>query len=415
MAAFDDALILDAPGALVLALVLSLGFLAALVSAGTEKPLRRYYGFLLAFGATMSVAALADNLGILWASVEATTLASALLVGHHGTKQATEAAWKYLVLSSAGIMIAFVATLLLVAAAIGTGEATLSAVELGRRGHRLDRELVRAVFVLVVIGYGTKAGLVPMHFWLADAHSQAPSPVSALLSGVLLSCALLAVDRVRRVAIAAGGDVPWLLLGFAALTVVVGGLLVFGARDYKRLLAHSSVENMGLAAFALGIGTPIAVAGAYLHIVAHGVAKALAFFSAGRIQHHTGTREIARTKDLLRRAPVAGGGLLLGFVALAGVPLFAPFVSKVVIVSAAVRTAPWGATVPVLVGLVLAFLGFARHAAVMFPAEGAASERFTEPWHVLAALVVLATVTVALGIGAFALVGGPLAAAGGGP
>lgn len=401
--AFGGLLRLDAPGAIVLLLVLTLGFLAALVSSQTETRQRRFYALLLAFIASMTLAAVSDNLGILWASIEATTLASAPLVGHRRNQQATEAAWKYLILASTGITIAFAGTIVLASAARGAGAATLSWSLLLAQAPAMDAGLVRLAGVLAVVGYGTKAGLVPFHFWLPDAHSQAPSPVSGLLSGVLLACSLLALDRFLRIGRAAGGSTDAIVLVLGAVTVLAGGLMVLGARNYKRMLAHHSAENMGLVAFALALGTPLALAGAYFHIVAHGVAKSMAFFAAGRIHHHYGSQLISEVKGALARAPAAGRGLLMGVLALIGVPLMAPFTSKVIILSAAVSTGPWPLTAMVVVGLALAFVGGMHHASELMGAPtgesaGPPLPPAREPWTVVGAFALLAAANVLLGL-----------------
>lgn len=393
---------LDAPGALVLLLVLTLGSLAALVSSQTEQRVRRFYVLLLAFTATMTLATIADNLGILWASIEATTLSSALLVGIRRNQEATEAAWKYVILSTTGITIAFLATLLLALASRDAGAMSLSWTSLMAQAPTLDPNLVRLAFVLALVGYGTKAGLIPLHFWLPDAHSEAPSPVSALLSGVLLSCALLALDRFARIGRAAHFHLDGLLVTFGAVSVLVGGLLVFGARNYKRMLAHHSVENMGLVAFGMGLGTPLAMAGAYLHILTHGLAKSLAFFSAGRIHHHTGSKMVADVHGLLQRTPAAGRGLCIGLLALVGAPLFGPFTSKMMLLSAGVQEGVWVATLAVLLGLLFAFVGALSHIAHMVspaaetPTPGDPPVR--EPWSVPVALGILIVGNLVLGL-----------------
>lgn len=413
---FNGMLRLDGPASVVLLLVLGLGFLAALVSSQTEEWPRRFYALLLAFTGTMALAATADNLGLLWASIEATTLSSALLVGHHRTRQATEAAWKYLILSSTGILFAFVATLVLLLASRDAGGATLSWSQLMTEAHTFDPGLVRLALVLAIVGYGTKAGLVPYHFWLPDAHSEAPSPVSGLLSGVLLSCALLALDRFIRLARAADEPMTGLLFTFGVLSVVVGGALILAARTFKRMLAYSSVENMGLVAFALGVGTPLALAGAYLHVLAHGVAKSLAFFAAGRVHHHVGSVNIADARHLLLRSPAAGRGLLVGIIALAGLPPLAPFAGKVAILAAALPVAPAGFTIPLLIGLALAFVGFLRHVAAMMsndPAPGSpSSPPAREPWTVVVAMGLLVAANVVLCLLGAALLEPLLSAAG---
>lgn len=391
---------LDGTGAVILLLVVTIGFFAALVSSQTEAWPRRFYALLLTFTSTMALAATADNLGLLWASVEATTLSSALLVGHHRTRQSTEAAWKYLILSSTGILFAFAATIILVLAGRGAGSTTLSASGLMEAASDMDPGLVRLAMVLALVGYGTKAGIVPYHFWLPDAHSEAPSPVSALLSGVLLSCALLALDRFIRIGAQAGEPMHHMHLTMGVVSIVVGGALVLAATTFKRMLAYSSVENMGLVLFALGLATPLALVGAYLHVVAHGVAKALAFFSAGRVHHHLDTVEIQKARGLLGRTPAAGRGFLVGLLALSGVPPLAPFASKFLILTVALSQAEWGYVAALVLGLSLAFAGFVRHLAVMMPRPetdgAAAASPIREPWSVTTTLVLLVGLNLVL-------------------
>ena len=260
------------------------------------------------FLACMSLAVLADNLGLLWVAIEATTIVTAFLVGHRRTRASVEAAWKYVVLCSVGIAIAFLGTVCVYAAAVATGAhgtVALNWTYLSTHTDQLNPDLVRLAAGLVLLGFGTKAGLAPMHSWLPDAHSQAPAPVSALMSGVLLSVAFYAILRYRTIADAVlGTGYTRALLLIAALTsLAVAATLLIAQRDYKRLLAYSSIEHMGLIALATAIGTELAIAAALLHILGHGLAKAVAFCGAGRILQLTGSADIDAVRGLAVRQP----------------------------------------------------------------------------------------------------------------
>ena len=348
--ALHGLLYVDALSALMIGTVATVGFAAALVSIGYLRhdlaaghvPLGRggvrwyflgLHGFVWTMLATVSV----DNLGLLWVGVEATTLASALLVGFYRTKAALEAAWKYLILCTVGITCALFGVILTYYAARQGGiSASLDWSVLGREGADLDPALMRLAFVFVLIGFGTKAGFAPLHTWLADAHSQAPSPVSGLLSAVLLSCALYGILRFHVLTTSATGSEfsSHLLLAFGLISVAVAAPFVIVQRDLKRLLAYSSVEHMGLMAVAFGVGGPLGVTAGLLHLVNHAATKALLFFAAGDLVQRFGNRRISAIHGALRVAPLAGWALLLGVLAITGVPPFGIFISETALVGA---------------------------------------------------------------------------------
>ncbi len=350
----------------------SITYLHAEAAAGTvsDRAARRYLLLVSAFITCMSGAVLAANLGLLWVAVEATTIVTAFLVGHRRSRESVEAAWKYVVLCSAGIAIAFLGLVCLYTAAIGAGAHGLQALDwtwLHDHAHQLNPGLVRLATGLVLLGFGTKAGLAPMHAWLPDAHSQAPAPVSALMSGVLLSVAFYAIWRTVAIATAilGPGYVRALLIVAALLSLTVGGLLLIGQRDYKRMLAYSSIEHMGLVALGTAIGGPVAMAAVLLHVLGHGLAKAVAFCTAGRILHHTGSSRIAATSGLLSRLPMAAGLFGLAIVALLGLPPFALFASELGIARAGFATGyGWVVTAAVTLSI-LAFVAIIRHTATM--------------------------------------------------
>ncbi|AGA70404.1 formate hydrogenlyase subunit 3/multisubunit Na+/H+ antiporter, MnhD subunit [Desulfitobacterium dichloroeliminans LMG P-21439] len=294
-----------------------------------------YYFWIWMFIGTMLWVVSTPNLGLLWVGIEGTTLATALLVGFYREKPAVEAAWKYIVLCTVGISFALLGTMILYAASGRVNGYSLAALDwrlLVNLANQLDPALVKLGFVFAFIGYGAKVGFVPMHPWLPDAHSQAPSPVSALLSGVLLNCALYAILRwhilVRQTSL--GPD-------FSGNLLIIFGLLSLGAmvafillqKDIKRLLAYSSVEHMGIIALGFGIGTPLAVWGACFHLILHALTKANLFVAVGRVVQMMGTRQIPKMRGILSLWPYTGGMLLMGLLAITGTPPFGTFRSEI--------------------------------------------------------------------------------------
>ena len=326
-----------------------------------------YSALVTLFLGAMSLAVLSDNLGVLWIAVEATTIATAFLVGHHGTRRSLEAAWKYVVLGSVGVAIAFLGLVLLYAATVAAGRPTLSWIVLTQGHLPLDPSLLKVAGALAVLGFATKAGLAPMHSWLPDAHSQAPAPVSGLMSGVLLSVAFYAILRVQAVVnpVLGPGLMRGLLLTAGLLSLAVAAGLIIAQRDLKRMLAYSSIEHMGLLALAAAIGGTLAIAAALLHVLGHGLAKSSLFVVSGRILTVEGTTQIAGIRGLLTRRPAVAVPYLAGMAALLGLPPFSLFFSEVAIVIAGFQ-AGLGWAMAVAVGLLLVlFAGLARHSANM--------------------------------------------------
>ena len=322
---------------------------------------------ICAFLAAMSLAVLSDNLGVMWVAIEATTIATAFLVGHAGTRGATEAAWKYVVLGSVGVAIAFLGVVLVYASGRAGGSPTLSWVALTSGNLTLSPHLARAGVALAVLGFATKAGLAPMHSWLPDAHSQAPAPVSGLMSGVLLSVAMYAILRVQAVGGAhiGVGLVHGLLIAFGLLSLAVAAFLTLTQRDYKRLLAYSSIEHMGIIALGVGSGTTLGLTAALLHMLGHGVVKAAMFVVAGRVLNVTGSSRIADVTGLLKRRPDLGWPFLVGSAALLGFPPFVTFFTEVAIIIAGFQRG-LGWQMVVACGLLLVvFAGIARNVLAM--------------------------------------------------
>ena len=312
----------------------SISYLDAELAHGhtTPRGAREYGALIGVFLAAMSLAVLANSLGVVWVAIEATTVATAFLVGHRRTRTALEATWKYVIICSVGIACAFLGTVLLYFAArhAGAGTAALDFDVLRAHAAHLDPAVTRLAAGLLLIGYGTKAGLVPFHTWLADAHSQAPAPVSALMSGVLLAVAFSALLRVKAVVdVALGtGFLRDGLLIVGLSTVLIAASLLVAQRDVKRLLAYSSMENMGLIAIAAAAGTTLAVAALLLHVLAHGVAKTVLFLSAGQLQASHDSTAITDLTAVLARSRLLGTSFAVGMLVLLGLPPFAMFASE---------------------------------------------------------------------------------------
>jgi hydrogenase-4 component F len=368
----------DALSAFMLALIGAVGLtatwggLAARSASAPDAAARRYAALVCVFLAAMSLAVLTDNLGVLWIAVEATTITTAFLVGHHGTRRSLEAAWKYVVLGSVGVAIALLGTVLLYAAARAAGDATLSWTLLASGHLPLDPGLVKVATGLAVLGFATKAGLAPMHSWLPDAHSQAPAPVSGLMSGVLLAVAFYAILRVRAVAdvVLGAGFARGLLLAAGLLSLAVAAALILRQQDYKRLLAYSSIEHMGLLAVGAAVGGRLALAAVLVHALGHGLAKATAFVVSGRVLAAEGSTRIDHVHALLARRPAMAVPFVTAVAALLGFPPFALFFSETAIVLAGWRAGLGWAMGLVLALLLVVFAGLARATGAMVLGPG---------------------------------------------
>ena len=320
-----------------LASIQSVRYLAVEIARGEHgaRHASLYSLLVQVFVACMLAAVLSANLGALWVAVEATTIATTFLVGHRRSDKALEASWKYVLICSVGIALAFLGTVLVYFAALhvpghAAGASVLDWTSLMRASHRLDPAVVRLAMALLVLGYGTKVGLAPMHSWLPDAHSQAPAPVSALMSGVLLTVAFYALLRFKAVAdgTLGPGFTRTLLVIVGLASLLVAASLLLTQHDVKRMLAYHSIEHMGLIALGAAAGTTLAVAAVLLHILGHGLAKAVLFLASGEILIEEGTSEIDEIPALLSRRPLLGGIFGLGLVALLGLPPFSLFVSE---------------------------------------------------------------------------------------
>ncbi|HHM05946.1 MAG TPA: hydrogenase 4 subunit F [Gammaproteobacteria bacterium] len=333
------------------------------------RGMRLYHAMFQAFMFTMLLALSSDNLGVLWVAVEGATLATVLLVSLYRTPEAIEAAWKYFVLCGVGIALALFGTVLLYFAAqhlVADPAAGLSWSTLYDVAPQLQPSIMALAFVFLLVGYGTKVGLVPMHQWLPDAHSEGPTPMSAVLSGLLLNVALYAVVRLKMLvdgALAATATprlAGHLLMGFGLVSFLVAGLFLHRQRDIKRLFSYSSIEHMGLMTFAFGLGGPLATFGALLHMLVHSLTKSAIFVTVGHAAHIAGSQSIDHIRGLIRTQPAVGWGLLLAVAAIAGFPPFGVFASEFLLLSATMQSQPWF-TVVLLTGLGVAFAGLFRH------------------------------------------------------
>jgi hydrogenase-4 component F len=325
----------------------------------SARMMQLYHSMFQAFGFTMLVALLTNNIGILWVAMEAATLTTVLLVSLYRTPASIEAAWKYFILCGVGIAQALFGTILVYFAAervLGSGGTALLWTHLYEVKTQLEPTVLGLAFVFLLVGYGTKVGLVPLHNWLPDAHAEGPTPISAVLSGLLLNVALYAVVRSKALVDGALGSplAGNLMMGFGLLSVVVGAFFLSRQKDVKRLFAYSSIEHMGLTTFAFGMGGPVATFAALLHMTVHSLTKSAIFFAVGHAAQKTGTQVIADIRGLIITNPTIGWGLLLGSLAILGMPPFGVFASEFMILTTAMREHPW-ATPFLLIALGVAF------------------------------------------------------------
>ncbi|HBV98329.1 MAG: NADH-ubiquinone oxidoreductase [Peptococcaceae bacterium BICA1-7] len=290
-----------------------------------------FFGLVQLFVGTMYLAVLADNLGVMWVAIEGTTIVSALLVGFYGTRTSLEAAWKYIIICTVGIAFAMLGIILTFHAArgvLGAEEISLSWRFLYPVASSLNPNLMKLAFVFVLVGYGTKAGLFPMHTWLPDAHSQAPSPVSALLSGVLLNCAIYAIIRFHLLASATGDFSGRLLVLFGIMSMVGALPFILVQKDIKRLLAYSSVEHIGIIVLGVGLGGTLGYTGALLHMVNHALGKSVLFLSAGTLTQSYHSKLIPRIKGIGQLLPITSAIFMASLLAIGGSPPFGLFISE---------------------------------------------------------------------------------------
>ncbi len=314
----------------------------------TPPRMRLYHGMYQLFIFTMLLALTTNNLGILWVAMEAATLTTVLLVSVYRTAASLEAAWKYFILCGVGIAQALFGTVLLYMAGdkvLGAEGASLLWTNLEAVKSQLDPAIVTLAFAFLLIGYGTKVGLVPLHSWLPDAHAEGPTPVSAVLSGLLLNVAMYAVLRCKVLTDGAlqGPLAGQLMMGFGLLSVVVATFFIARQKDVKRMFSYSSIEHMGLITFAFGMGGPVANFAGLLHMTVHSLVKSAIFFTVGHATQKAGTQVMSEIRGLIKLNPMVGWGLMMGVMAILGMPPFGVFASEFLILTTAMRAQPWAA------------------------------------------------------------------------
>jgi len=329
------------------------------------KRLRLYHAMYQLFVFGMFLGQTSNNLAIVWLSLEIATLATVLLVSLYRTPGSIAAAWKYLIICGVGISLALFGTATLFFASsdlLGHGEAALTWTLLYASADKLDPTVMSLAFVFLMIGYGTKVGLAPMHTWLPDAHAAGPTPVSAVLSGLLLNLALYALVRCKMLVDASTGThfAGNLMMGFGLLSLLIAAFSLHKQHDIKRMFSFSSIEHMGLMTFTFGIGTPIANFAAMLHMTTHSLVKSGIFFTVGYAAQAMGTQAMSDIRGLIHHQPGIGWGLLIGTCAIAGFPPFGVFTSEFLIFSAALQSYPWTVSL-LLIGLLIAVAGLFRY------------------------------------------------------
>ncbi len=367
--AWDGWLLLDALGKLVLGFISVLFFLCSLYAPSylayrSERSNRVICTTLFVGLAMMTLATLAHHLGLMWVAMEATTLASAPSIYFNHNARSLEATWKYLLIGSVGIALALLGSLFLAYSALKNGlESTLLFDQLVRDADQLSVPWLHAAFVLLFIGYGTKMGLAPMHTWKPDAYGEAPGVVGTLLAGGVTSCAFLAILRVYQICRAnSEAEAQFareVMIVMGLLSMAIAAVFMVRQRDFKRMLAYSSVEHMGILVLGIGIGGRVAVYGALLHLLNNGFTKGVLFLSAGNIHRAFGSKLTDHVSGAIHRVPFSGAMFLAGFLAITGSPPFGPFVSEFTIISAAIERGQFiaGGLFLLLLGIIFIGMG----------------------------------------------------------
>lgn len=372
-----DYIIVDMPGAWVTLCTAVVYLVASIYAVGYMRLLKEdqeklwsFYALFAGFALTILVSTVMNNAGLYWIAIELTTLVSTFLVGFERAAESVEAAWKYIIIVSAGISLALLGTVLF----YWSGSFVLGAVyemtwtTLQQAAPRMNATLVELAYLLVLIGYGTKVGLAPMHTWLPDAHSESPAPVSAMLSGALLNGAMLGIVRYLTVADSAGVGLfaRTVLVALGVLSLFIAALFIVRQDGIKRLMAYSSVEHMGVIALGVGFGGIFGIAGALYHMLNHSLNKSLMFFGAGNVMRTFGTKEISQIRDVWARYPVQGSLWLAGAAAITGAPPFGLFLSELAILRAGLEARYTWAVAAMLVLLIVVFVGFLNHFREMY-------------------------------------------------
>jgi len=374
--AFDNTFYIDSFGAIILLPISIVGFVSAMYSVNymgrqydngmiDMKHITRYYQGLNVFLLTMLIVPIANNMGIMWVTVEATTLVSVLLIMLYFKQNAIESAWKYLIIATVGLSFALIGITFFYYANINVENSAdaMNWTDMMHNSKLFDPNLVKIAFVFILIGFGTKAGLAPMHTWLPDAHSEAPTPVSALLSGVLLNCAFYGIVRFHIISSSTIGPAfsSQLLIILAVISVGIAAASIYFQKDMKRMLAFSSVEHMGLISLGFGFGGLLGIYGALLQIINHAIVKPMMFFASGTITQKYETKAISKITGVIKVMPATGILFLIGGLALVGMPPFNIFLSEFLILGAGLKSGQFLATSLVIIFLVITFAVFLRH------------------------------------------------------
>ena len=341
--------------------VFSAGYIAHELDIGRLTPanLRFYHAMYQVMMFGMNLAFVSNNIGLMWVAVELATLTTVLMVGIYRTHEALEAAWKYFILGSVGIAFALFGTILVYLAAqavVGTGYDAMVWTTLVEHAAGFDPALLNLAFIFLLLGYGTKVGLAPLHAWLPDAHAEGPTPISAVLSGLLLNVALYAVLRFKILLAATPEAISPgpLMMTMGLISLIFAAFMLYRRRDIKRLFAYSSIEHMGIIVFAFGLGGSLANFAGLLHMVMHSLTKSAIFFAVGHIAQIKGTQRLSAIRGLTETHPGLGWGLLAGVIAIAGLPPAGIFMSEFLIVSSTFAKQPLLA-IPLVFGLLVAF------------------------------------------------------------
>ena len=406
-------LYMDALSSYIMAIVVLVSLVTAIYSVdymGQEyeegiirlKDVRRYYALMHLFIFTMLLTIVSNNLAVFWIAIEGTTLVSALLVGLYKNTQSIEAAWKYIILCTVSITFALLGIFITYYAStsVMAGSGTLNWTELRDIAYKLNPSTMKLAFIFILVGYGAKAGLAPVHNWLPDAHSQAPTPISALLSGILLKCSFIGIIRFIIIVNRSTGDsyANSLMLFFGLLSMGIATAFILLQNNYKRLLAYSSIEHIGIIATGIGIGGFWGIYGSLLHILNHAVVKTLLFFTTGKVKLRYHSTKIEKVKGVMTRMPVSGTIMLLAALAIAGTPPFNIFLSEFIILKAAADFGKWTTLALFIIFATIVFGGVLHHFSSMAfgKSEGWENEKERKP--VSAVLVAMAAVMLICGL-----------------
>lgn len=401
-------LILDPPGRIVLLMVGTLFLFCSFYTVGylqyrKERSNRVFCACLLGFLGIMSIVVWSHHLGLMWVAIEATTLVTAPLIYFNRTQRSIEATWKYLMIGSVGIALALLGTFFLAYASLQAGlDSALTFEDVLQNAPLLSKPWLHAAFILLLVGYGTKMGLAPMHTWKPEVYGEVPGVVGAIFAGGVTSCAFLALLRVYQICLAAGEQayISRLLLFMGLFSMTVAGLFMVNQRDFKRMLAYSSVEHMGILVLGLGIGGP-ALFGTLLHIITNGLTKGVLFLSSGNIHRAYDSKSTEWVRGAMRRLPLSGTLFLAGFLAITGSPPFGPFVSEFAILNGAFETGRFLTAGLFLALLLLVFIGMGVTVLTVVqgkPLAQAQQSAYRDGWLTAAPVVILMLMVLFIGL-----------------